>query len=150
MSINPEAFYYKNVLGQQPPAIYRRGSDLAPDLDKPPGFRIPLIYFSWGVLQGDRSIHHHPDNDEMLVVLEGEAQIRLIGPGKPVGTDPRFDHTYDVAAGDVVLFPQGWVHSVVDKNPDQPVKVLVIFNNQEFEAVEDEFESSKMHLGENA
>ena len=78
------------------------------------------------------------------------ARIRLIGPGKPVGIDPRFDHTYDVAQGDVVLFPQGWAHSVEDKDPENPVKVLVIFNNQDFKAVEDEFETAKMHLGENA
>ena len=38
MSLNPEAFYYKNVLGQQPPAIYKRGSDLAPISTNPRDF----------------------------------------------------------------------------------------------------------------
>ena len=134
---NP-VFYYPGALYQQPPAIYKKCSKLAPNLDKPEGFRIPLIYFSWGILTGSRSLHHHPDNDELLLVLEGEATIRLYGSGKPADPEePRFEGTYEVSAGDVILFPQGWVHSVEDKGDDEnPVKVLVVFNNQDFKAVE--------------
>ena len=74
--------------------------------------------------------------------------MRLVGPGTPDGDPPRFDHTYDVGPGDVVLFPQGWAHSVEDKHVHQPFKVLVIFNNQDFLSVEDEFDPSKMCLDE--
>lgn len=145
-----DGFFYKDVLGKKSPAIYRRGSNLAPNLDKPEGFRIPLIYFSWGLLEGDRSIHHHPDNDEILLMLEGSAKVRLIGPGKPMGSMPRFDTTYQVSAGDIVVFPQGWAHSLEDDDPKHPARYLVIFNNQDFVSVEDEFDEEKMCLGENA
>ena len=139
-------FHFPNVLGQTPNKIYRQGDP--PGLDKPEGFRIPLIYFSWGLLEGDRSLHHHPDNDELLLVLGGRAKVRLVGPGKE---ETRFDETYEVSEGDIVLFPQGWVHSVEDLgSEDDKVKVLVIFNNQDFKAVEVEFDQDKMCPGENA
>ncbi|MCG8461033.1 MAG: cupin domain-containing protein, partial [Holophagales bacterium] len=129
------AFYYPKVLQQIPlPAIYRKGAKLSPDLDKPDGFRIPLAYFAWGVLQGSRNLHHHPDNDEVLVVLEGQATVRLYAPGPP---GDRFEGTFHVSPGDFVVFPQGWVHSVEEKGEKDSLKVLVIFNNQEFVSVED-------------
>ncbi len=156
-------FYYPKALHQPPPAIFKQGSKLAPFLNKPEGFRIPLIYFSWGILSGSRSLHHHPDNDEILLVLEGAATIRLYGPGKPEDPKkPRFEETYEVSAGDMILFPQGWVHSVEDHADDPAdgregaVKVLVIFNNQDFKSVEDGdcFElpndRDRRFLGENA
>ena len=138
-------FHYPAVLNEEAPAIFRQG--MTEGLDKPEGFRIPLIYFSWGVLEGSRSSHHHPDNDELLLVLEGKASITLIGPGKP---DARFKQTYHVSRGDIVLFPQGWTH-YVEEDPHHPVRVLVIFNNQDFKAVEHEQDGdNKMYLGENA
>ncbi len=143
-------FHYQNVLGRQTPAIFKKDTALGIGLDKPDGFRIPLIYFSWGVLEGSRDAHHHPDNDELLLVLSGEATIGLIGPGRP---GARFEETYEVSAGDVVLFPQGWVHYLEDKACDgeDPVKVLVVFNNQDFKAVEVEtLRKRKMCMGENA
>ncbi len=147
-------FHYKGVLNKPvapgKPFLYTQHMAPPPDrpVDKPHGFRIPLIYFSWGLLAGDRSTHLHPDNDEILLVLSGQATIRLTGPGKPGN---RFEAEYEVSSGDVVLFPQGWTHSVKDKgNEDDPVKVLVIFNNQDFKAVEVESSAAETTLGENA
>lgn len=138
-------FHFKNVLGQKTPAIFSKQE--TPGLDKPDGFRDPLVYFSWGVLEGNRSAHHHPDNDELLLVLSGHAKITLIGPGKPKN---RFETTYKVSEGDIVLFPQGWVHYLEDLGgDDDPVKVLVVFNNQDFKAVELETQKSKRYWGEN-
>ena len=74
----PLVFHYSNVLGQQPPAIFSQRT--TPGLDKPEGFRIPLIYFSWAVLEGSRSAHHHPDSDELLLILSGKAKVLLFGP----------------------------------------------------------------------
>lgn len=146
-------FYYPEVLQQAAPAIYRRGSKLAPDLDKPPGFRLPLAYFSWGILQGSRTLHHHPDNDEVLVVLEGTATVRLYAPGSP---GERYEGIFEVQAGDFVVFPQGWVHSVEETGDEGSLKVLVLFNNQDFLSVEDAEafvlpnDPHAHHLGENA
>ncbi|MEM7583744.1 MAG: cupin domain-containing protein [Acidobacteriota bacterium] len=145
-SHHPTVFHYPNVLDskQHPrPAIFSQAT--TPGLDKPEGFRIPLVYFSWGVLEGSRSAHHHPDNDELLLVLKGKGKINLIGPGKP---KMRLNETYEVSKGDVVLFPQGWTHSV-EEDPYHPLRVLVIFNTQDFKAVEHEQDDAKMHLGEN-
>ncbi len=154
MSSYPPQFHYPNVLGQQPNAIYRFGEkEEGRSITKPGGFRIPLIYFSWGLLQGKRTLHHHPDNDELLLILEGEATVRLYGPGKP---DMRQLETYEVSAGDVVLFPQGWTHSVDEKGPENSLKVLAIFNNQDFKANEDGNQfilpepGANWHLGENS
>ncbi len=151
-SVEDRAYYYPGVLDQTPPAIYRKCSELAPHLDKPEGYRIPLAYFSWGVLQGSRSLHHHPDNDEILIVLEGQATVRLYAPDPP---EKRYEGIFEVSAGDFVVFPQGWVHSVEEKGEMDSLKVLVVFNNQEFKSVEDSQEfvlpndPAKMYLGEN-
>ncbi len=144
-------FEYKQVLQKtgMPPAIF----DLArAGVDKPEGFRIPLIYFSWAILRGSRNLHHHPDNDEFLVVLEGEATVRLYGPGKP---NARYEGVFEMSVGDVVLFPQGWVHSLEEKGAKGSAKVLVVFNNQDFKSIEDSADfvlpndTDLMHLGEN-
>ena len=128
---NPLQFHFKNVLHQDPPAIFSKKTHAG--LDKPEGFRIPRIYFGWGLLKGSRGLHHHPDNDELLLILEGKARVHLFGPGDP---ETRFHGIYYVSAGDIVLFPQGWVHSVEELGGDETLKVLAIFNHQEFASVE--------------
>jgi mannose-6-phosphate isomerase-like protein (cupin superfamily) len=138
------AFHFPQVLQSKPGTIFRRQE--IPSLTRPEGFRIPDIYFSWAVLEGDRSTHHHPDNDELLLVLSGQGSIRLVGPGKPGN---RFDQTFEVSSGDVVLFPQGWSHSVASSQEDS-LRVLVIFNHPAFVATETEEKKEAMYLGENA
>ncbi|MEM7355677.1 MAG: cupin domain-containing protein [Acidobacteriota bacterium] len=149
-SASEPRLYYPQVLDQSQNTIF--SLETTPGLNKTEGFRIPLIYFSWAVLFGSRSSHHHPDNDELLLVLEGKAQITIVGPGKPkppAGKPPRFKETYEVSTGDVVLFPQGWTH-YVEEDPKNPLKVLVIFNNQDFKAVEHDQDGDPALFGENA
>ena len=137
-------FHFPQVLQSKPNTVFSRKT--IPGLTRPEGFRIPDIYFSWGVLEDDRSTHHHPDNDEILLVLSGRGSVRIFGPGKP---DMRYDETFEVSYGDVVLFPQGWSHSVTSLS-EEPIRVMVIFNHPEFQAVETEEKEEALCLGENA
>lgn len=119
-------FHFKNVTGTFP--------NIYSGLEKPEGFRIPSIYFSFGALESDRGRHYHPDNDELLYVLSGTGRIGLYGPSYP---DKPFEEHYDVSAGDIVLFPQGWSHDLKDTSgPEDSIKVLVVFNHSDFTAIE--------------
>ncbi|MEM9293447.1 MAG: hypothetical protein AAGD01_17320 [Acidobacteriota bacterium] len=134
--------FYRNVLGEKAPAFFRRGNHLAPNLDKPEGYRDPLVFFGWSVLEGTSPHHHHTANDEFLLLLEGEITVHLLGSAIPGGDQPRFAESYRLVAGDVVLIPQAWVHKVDDTWEHGTSRYLSVFNNQDFVIVVDEFDQA--------
>ena len=64
----------------------------------------------------------------MALFLSGEAEVGILLPND--NDDETCDKvTFDVSAGDVVLFPQGYPHYIKKKPGNKESKFIAIFNN---------------------
>ena len=121
MSAETPSFHFQNVED-------RIGEFFQPV--RPDGFRDPRTYFSWAVLNYPRGLHSHPDADELAYFISGEAEVGITLPADQ--DDATCEQlTFDVKAGDVVLFPQGYPHYIKDKSGNKESKFIAIFNNNQ-------------------
>jgi oxalate decarboxylase len=74
---------------------------------------LPLYVQTGGV----REPHWHPHAAELISVVSGEAEIRL------VGTDDMWE-TFSIGAGDLAFFPMNWFHHVASIG-DEPLDSIV-------------------------
>ncbi len=99
---------------------------------KPGGFRIPETYFAFIATEAKVKIgpHWHPNSDELAYFTGGEGTVGLTEPGGKISQ-------FNVSAGDIFLFPEGYPHFFINKNgPDRPLTFLAFFNNREFTLID--------------
>ena len=72
--------------------------------------------------------HLHPNANELAYFISGTAQSAVISPNPK---DPP-STPFEVNAGDVVFFPQGFIH-YVDNIGEDPVKFILTFDNPDFD-----------------
>lgn len=86
------------------------------ELFNPGNSNIENISLASGFLDHDQSarLHCHKISEEIYYVLSGIGRVRLGG----------FD--FDIKSGDAIYVPIGLTHGLVNTQPDQNLKVLVI------------------------
>jgi oxalate decarboxylase/phosphoglucose isomerase-like protein (cupin superfamily) len=62
--------------------------------------------------------HNHPDAEEVLYVLSGEARQML---------DDGEERWFDIGPGDTIYVPQGMYHATINSGW-QPIRLLAIYN----------------------
>ena len=65
--------------------------------------------------------HWHPDANELDYVIQGRAEIAIVGPDE-------IKTSFEVGKGEISFIPRGWFHSIRNPGPGD-LHVLVIFNN---------------------
>ena len=85
--------------------------------------------------------HLHPNANELAYFITGTAEVAVFDPNAKSGT---LVQPFKVSAGDVVFFPQGFVHYVNNIGSDD-VHFILTFDNPDFdlEFVTDLFKAPK-------
>jgi oxalate decarboxylase len=110
-----------NLAGSKPAvhvaggAIQEAKKDTFPALE---GLAIFLLALKPGAV---RIPHWHPDANELDYILQGTAQIAIVGPDSA-------EETFKLTPGEIGFIPQGWFHSIQNIGEDE-LRMLVIFNN---------------------
>lgn len=78
------------------------------------GKKVQVVIMS--ILPGEEiGAETHPDNDQTLLLVEGEGQVVLDG------------QTSAYSAGDLVLVPAGTEHNFINKG-EQPMKIITTYS----------------------
>ena len=117
------------LLAQEPHSIHRGGREWRVGQDLFPISRTitgVILDLEPGAL---RELHWHPNADEWQYVIAGDVGVTLFG------SHGRY-RIESLGTGDVGYIPRGYGHSIENRSPDRPARILIGFNTGHYEAID--------------